>query len=112
MEHRSHLFENTLSENLNVFRQKSLNGNSFSTEGKFHKFCYVFQDNQGKQSKLILVSHGKQRLYPKELVPLERDNSSHLQYTFYVLRILNNPLRVFIGKRDSKNIKLKWQQTE
>lgn len=27
--------------------------------------------------------------------------------TFYVLRILNNPLRVFIGKRDSKNIKLK-----
>ena len=64
------------------------------------------------QSKLILVSHGKQRLYPKELVPLERDNSSHLQYTFYVLRILNNPLRVFIGKRDSKNIKLKWQQTE
>ena len=50
---------------------------------------YVFQDNQGKQSKLILVSHGKQRLYPKELVPLERDNSSHLQYTFYVLRILN-----------------------
>jgi hypothetical protein len=29
---------------------------------------------------------------PKELVPLERDNSSHLQYTFYVLRILNNPL--------------------
>ena len=23
-----------------------------------------------------------------------------------------NPLRVFIGKRDSKNIKLKWQQTE
>ena len=56
---------------------------------------------------MILVSHGKQRLYPKELVPLERDNSSHLQYTFYVLRILNNPLRVFIGKRDSKNIKLK-----
>ena len=49
---------------------------------------------------MILVSHGKQRLYPKELVPLERDNSSHLQYTFYVLRILNNPLRVFIGKRD------------
>ena len=55
---------------------------------------------------MILVSHGKQRLYPKELVPLERDNSSHLQYTFYVLRILNNPLRVFIGKRDSKNMKI------
>ena len=80
--------------------------------GRSQSTAIAFQDNQGKQSKLILVSHGKQRLYPKELVPLERDNSSHLQYTFYVLRILNNPLRVFIGKRDSKNIKLKWQQTE
>ena len=37
---------------------------------------------------------------------MERDNSSHLQYTFYVLRILNNPLRVFIGKRDSKKHKI------
>lgn len=40
------------------------------------------------------------------------DNSSHLQYTFYALRILNNSVRIFIGKRDSKNIKSKWQQTE
>ncbi|WP_368351286.1 hypothetical protein, partial [Phocaeicola dorei] len=78
-----------------------------------HKFYYVFQDNQGKQSKLILVSHRKQRLYPQELVPLGGgDNSSHLQYTFYALRILNNSVRIFIGKRGSKNIKSKWQQTE
>ena len=62
---------------------------------------------------MILVSHGKQRQYPQELVPLGGgDNSSHLQYTFYALRILNNSVRIFIGKRDSKNIKSKWQQTE
>ena len=62
---------------------------------------------------LILVSHRKQRLYPQELVHLGGgDNSSHLQYTFYALRILNNSVRIFIGKRGSKNIKSKWQQTE
>ena len=33
-------------------------------------------------------------------------------YTFYALRILNNSVRIFIGKRGSKNIKSKWQQTE